>query len=292
MNRKFLIFDSGSGFSGDEIRGKVANYDVDVMVDDFPKTPEGELSSQDCIRKAMSSGYYANYAILTRTGGFLRKAFPNNTIVLEKGSEEKLGKNLDWIFSNWGRDLAHKIKRWFISDCHFAHGSIIRYCNRPWNSGMDGNGEPIVTPEDVDRMNEDLIRNWNSVVGPNDIVWNLGDFCFGKKENVLEILPRLNGKINLVMGNHDRHKIGFYYEAGFNRVYDRSVIIDDFVILSHAPMRWVKDGGVFCNLFGHVHNQEVYRHFTANTFNCCVEVNGYRPVSFEEIRSKMESCRG
>jgi calcineurin-like phosphoesterase family protein len=32
---------------------------------------------------------------------------------------------------------------------------------------------------------------------------------------------------------------------------------------------------------------EMFRHVTANTYNCCVEVNGYRPVSFAEIKRKM-----
>ena len=292
MDKRFLIVDSKSGISPDALKAKVPGYEVDVAVDNFPETPEGELSSQNEIRKIVSNGKYLNYAIVTRPGSFLRRAFPNNTIVLEGTAEEKLGKHLDWIFSNWGRDRTTEARRFVTSDDHFHHLNIIRYCNRPWNSGKDENGELVVTPEDVLRMNEDLIARWNSVVGPNDIVWNLGDFCFGKKENVAEIRRRLNGKIYLVMGNHDRHHIRFYYEAGFDRVYDRPVLIDNFIILSHAPVQWVTDGCPYCNLYGHVHNQEMYKHFTSNTYNCCVEVNDYRPVPIEEIKTKMESCRG
>jgi len=79
------------------------------------------------------------------------------------------------------------------------------------------------------------------------------------------------------------------YEAGFHRVYDRPVLIGGFFLLSHAPIEWVKDGDVYANLYGHVHNMERYRHFTRNTFNCCVEVNNYRPVSWKEIKRSMES---
>lgn len=293
MDRKFLIIDSKSGISPDALKAKVPEYEVDVAVDNFPEGPEGELSSQNRIRDILSSGKYQNYAIVARPGSFLRKAFPNNTIVLEGTAEEKLGKHLDWIFSDFGKDRRKGgIRRWFVSDTHFCHASIIRYCNRPWNSGKDVDGNLIVTPEDVERMNEDLIKRWNEVVGKDDIVWHLGDFAFGKKENVQKFLSRLNGKVNLVMGNHDHHKIGFYYEAGFHRVYDRPVIIDGFVILSHAPIQWVKDGSVWANVYGHVHNQEMYRHYTSNTYNCCVEVNDYRPVPFEEIKEKMDGFRG
>lgn len=289
MDRRFLIIDSRSGISPEDLKAKVPEYEVDVAVDNFPDGPEGELSSQNRIRDILSSGKYQNYAIVTRPGSFLRKAYPNNTIVLEGTAEEKLGKHLDWIFSDFGKDRkTEETRRFFVSDTHFCHSNIIRYCNRPWNSGKDAEGNLIVTPEDVERMNEELVRRWNEVVGKDDVVWHLGDFAFGKKENVQRFLSRLNGKVNLVMGNHDHHRIEFYYDAGFHRVYDRSVIIDGFVILSHAPIQWVKDGSVWANLYGHVHNQEMYRHHTSNTYNCCVEVNDYRPVSFEEIKARME----
>lgn len=31
----------------------------------------------------------------------------------------------------------------------------------------------------VFHMNETIIANWNSVVGPDDIIFHLGDFCLG-----------------------------------------------------------------------------------------------------------------
>ena len=48
---------------------------------------------------------------------------------------------------------------YIISDTHFSHNNIIEYCNRPWNT--------------VEEMDEALIHNWNSVVGKNDIVFDL-----------------------------------------------------------------------------------------------------------------------
>jgi len=76
---------------------------------------------------------------------------------------------------------------WFTSDTHFGHANIIRYSNRPYD-----------TTEEHD---EALIANWNFSVQPNDEVYHLGDFSFGNK--AMEILPRLNGIIHLIKGNHD-----------------------------------------------------------------------------------------
>lgn len=42
----------------------------------------------------------------------------------------------------------------FTSDTHFNHTNIIRFCNRPF--------------KDVTHMNETIIANWNSVVGPDE----------------------------------------------------------------------------------------------------------------------------
>ena len=53
----------------------------------------------------------------------------------------------------------------FTSDTHFGHENILKFCNRPFSS-----------IEDHDLA---LINNWNSVIGNDDTVFHLGDFCFG-----------------------------------------------------------------------------------------------------------------
>jgi calcineurin-like phosphoesterase family protein len=126
----------------------------------------------------------------------------------------------------------------FCSDLHFNHVNIVRYCSRPWNSGVCATGELAVTDDDVRRMNDELVSNWNSVVPKGATVWFLGDFCLGKDQRtaIPEFVSRLNGRISIVLGNHDRHSMKFYYDAGFKAVYDRPVVWNSCFILSHAPV--------------------------------------------------------
>ena len=81
-------------------------------------------------------------------------------------------------------------KLWFIADTHWGHGSIIRFCYRPFQSLFE--------------MDDALIKNWNAVVGPNDLVYHLGDVAFQKPDRYLN---NLNGEMFLIAGNHDKGKV-------------------------------------------------------------------------------------
>lgn len=208
-----------------------------------------------------------------RSCGTIPKIFPNNFVNCD---EHEVGESLSlrnakkavWILTNEGKDNFMNDNIWFTSDTHFGHANIIKYCNRPFSS--------------VEEMNKTIIDNWNSVVGKDDIVWHLGDFSLGNKNNI-ELVKQLNGKINIVLGNHDTQHISKYYEVGFHRVYDRPTIIGNFFILSHAPLQWIKDDEPYANIYGHVHNMEMYNTFTKNSCCVCTERWNYTPVKFKNI---------
>ena len=225
---------------------------------------------------------------------YVRSKFVPNSVVSIGSApydREKVGRQIEWILSGFGRDDKAERKVWFVSDTHFNHANIIRYCNRPWHGkARDEGGEFVITEHDVRLMNEAMIGKWNEVVGKDDIVWHLGDFCLGKdqKTAIPELVSRLNGKIRLVMGNHDRHSVKFYYDAGFDRVYDRPVVINGFCMLSHAPIEIVR--GPFFNIAGHVHDCTAYSTWSRNSCIVCVERHGYRPVSWDEIKRHVDRC--
>jgi Predicted phosphoesterase or phosphohydrolase len=216
-----------------------------------------------------------SFAVISDDSGFM-KMFPNN-LVRPVDDVSQVAKSVVFVLTNFNRDPRNVGNLFVISDTHFSHGNIIKYCDRPFR--------------DVEEMNERLIENWNSVVGANDRVIHLGDFSFGNRKRLETVFSRLNGKIDLVMGNHDRLKMRDYYNIGFHRVYDKPMIVSNFFIMSHAPLQWIRTGDVYANIYGHVHNMEMYRDFTRNTFCACVERIGYKPIRMSEILEKMESCQ-
>jgi len=111
---------------------------------------------------------------------------------------------------------------YFWSDPHFGHKNIIKHCNRPF--------------EDVTHMNRELIRNYNSVVNPEDHVLWVGDAFFCGVQEAKTIMSYLNGKKSLVLGNHDRSSAKMV-EMGFEMVTKQVMIsiAGTPVRISHYP---------------------------------------------------------
>ncbi len=173
----------------------------------------------------------------------------------------------------------------FTSDTHFCHTNIIEFCNRPFKNMED--------------MNETLIANWNKAVGPDDIVFHLGDFCLGDSGKWNRILDRLNGKIHLILGNHDLRNFRKSYADRFESVaMQMNIEVDNQKIcLNHYPFLCY-DGsydGVW-QLFGHVHTN---RNNTGNDatrlkmlfptqYDVGVDNNNFKPVSFAQVKEIIE----
>lgn len=51
---------------------------------------------------------------------------------------------------------------YFISDTHFCHSNIIKYCDRPF--------------KDAKEINETIINNCNNIVNNEDIVYHFRKF--------------------------------------------------------------------------------------------------------------------
>ncbi len=184
---------------------------------------------------------------------------------------------------------------WFTSDTHFYQEGIIRFCHRPFSG--------------AEEMNEELIRRWNETVPPDGIVFHLGDFCAGKARNWERVLSRLNGCIYLILGNHDMKHVNQGFMLRFAHVTQQmSILVEkQHILLNHCP--FLCYGGSYRNtwqLFGHVHSGPRKNNgldmprlgmLFPLQYDVGVDNNDYRPVSFEEVKRKIEaqqmaSCPG
>ena len=160
-------------------------------------------------------------------------------------------------------------KIYVCSDLHLDHTNIIKYCNRPYAN--------------TEAMNKALIANWNSVVGEDDTVFCLGDFCLGNKDDIINFGKQLNGKKFLVLGNHDHGSRSTYQEAGFTQVYGEQVImrfeeLDTTIHFSHH--RVADDKTHYLNLYGHQHDKPT----DDDMHKCvCVELWDYKPVLLDTL---------
>jgi len=164
------------------------------------------------------------------------------------------------------------MKTWFIADTHFHHYKIIEYCNRPF--------------KDAKEMNYKLIQNWNKVVGSEDIVYMLGDFCLGDKDAISNMAFQLNGRKMLVCGNHDLLKPTDYIELGFEWATRFPIIFANYMILSHEPV-FLEHNSCRINIHGHLHTGQ-HRQFKFDSdknlyYNVSVEQIDYTPISLNEI---------
>lgn len=164
----------------------------------------------------------------------------------------------------------------FTSDTHFGHTNIIRYCSRPFAS--------------VEQMNDELILRWNSVVKPDDVVYHLGDFAFGRNcaEAAVLAANTLNGVIHLIEGNHEETaKTVIPNRFASIRQYAEIEVEKQHIVLFHYGLRtWHHDLRGVWHLYGHSHNE-----LPAYGKSCDVGVDAWNffPVSMSTLRQFMSN---
>ena len=123
----------------------------------------------------------------------------------------------------------------------------------------------------------------------------IGDTHFGGEnidnidENFIkEILKQLKGKIILIRGNHD---IGYedIYRNLEIQVIDFPILYNNFYLISHEPL-YISEGGLYVNIFAHVHDNPMYKTVSSRSYCVSVERIDYTPISFEEILKQIKKC--
>jgi calcineurin-like phosphoesterase family protein len=168
---------------------------------------------------------------------------------------------------------------WVISDTHFNHNNIIKYCNRPFETAA--------------QMNDYMVTMWNETVKDGDKVYHLGDVYMGNNEgNVERLLSSLKGQKRLILGNHDNGKDQILQRV-FKKIDVWRMFPEFGLLLTHVPVHESslyrgatgneENPSQLTNIHGHIHDNPS----PDGPYRCvCVEQIGYKPINIEELRMK------
>ena len=177
---------------------------------------------------------------------------------------------------------------WITSDWHLGHQNCYKFTNydgskmRPWDS--------------YEEAEEVFIQNYNSLVQPQDRVYNLGDLGI-KTERISYVMNRLVkcDRTYLHLGNHDTKINAQFYLKYFDKLRG-STNLENY-ILTHIPVSASSKGRFKRCLHGHTHSNSIMLLNKDNQLtqvkdqwyrNCCIEVTDYRPIAFSEIKEETE----
>lgn len=193
----------------------------------------------------------------------------------------------------------------FTSDSHFSHQKMVEeFVNE---DGSPARIDPRTGKrfESIEDHDEFLIEQWNKTVPIDSKVYHCGDFAFDAK-TFTEIIPRLNGRITLIVGNHDPIQ-----KVSCLRNIDESKMLRDvmlwkifnssntphlnrsqFFTLSHIPLAKIqfKSKSQY-NVHGHIHNfmqLDESGEPDPSYINICVEQTSYAPISLEDLICRMK----
>jgi len=203
---------------------------------------------------------------------------------------------------------------YFTADQHLGHANILKY-EADYRKDHAG-----VTFRTVNHMDDAIVALWNATVDVDDTVYAVGDFS-QKIAAASEYLSRLNGRIILIVGNHDPFfelcKTGREAEArelainaGFADMHMQHVIeIEGIgpVKLSHFPYlppkpedeqrpRYMElrpePTGEALLLHGHIHSQWTTRTYPKfpPMLNVGVDMHGMKPISETDLIALLSSA--
>jgi calcineurin-like phosphoesterase family protein len=159
-----------------------------------------------------------------------------------------------------------------ISDSHFDHENIIRYTNRTFSS--------------LSSMNDEMLGQWNSTVGKNDIVLFIGDLTYGRDcKGISYWLSQLQGDVRFIKGSHDKiEDLSEFHKITKLRFENHP---DTLFILSHDPKDIGPQYQNYWKIHGHLHNNNIEKYPFINgdnkTINVSVELLDYTPLDIEML---------
>jgi len=141
---------------------------------------------------------------------------------------------------------------------------------------------------------EQIIKNWNNVIQPEDEVYHLGDIMLGDSNYGLSCLKQLKGNIHIIRGNHDtdtrmslynqcRNVIEitegqyFKYEKYHFYLSHFPCIVDNYDTSKPLKTRMI-------SLCGHSHTKDKFCDMNKGfIYHCELDAHNCYPINIEQI---------
>lgn len=169
----------------------------------------------------------------------------------------------------------------FTADLHFGHRGMIDRGYRKF--------------ADIDEMDEAIVAAWNAKVPEkNARVYLLGDISFRPARDTYPLLRRLNGKLHLIRGNHDRSCENVAVQTLFESISDIKEVWADrqkLMLCHYAMMTWNGMHHGSWMLHGHSHGSlpiDLGKPRMDVGIDCSSD---YSPFSYSEVAAYMADKR-
>lgn len=175
-------------------------------------------------------------------------------------------------------------KIFVTSDTHFGHDREFLYAPRGFAS--------------IQEHDAAVIKNWNAVVGPEDIVYHLGDVMLNDNKHGMDCLSQLNGQIKIVPGNHDTPaRLKLYEQLENVEVLPLAIPLKykkyNFYLSHHPTLTSNLEKAPYLrmhliNLYGHTHQQKHFYEDMPFMFHVGMDSNNCTPVLLDDAIQMMK----
>jgi calcineurin-like phosphoesterase family protein len=169
----------------------------------------------------------------------------------------------------------------YISDTHLGHENIVKLCRPEF--------------KDHEEMVDTIVENWNKVVKTTDVVYHGGDFLWkhppkpwNEESWAKHICRRLNGRIRLMLGNHDNPEVLIKNDL-VESIQAWGVFKKERFCMTHFPIALPQCPPGFVNVHGHVHTND--NSSQPHQLNICVEKSEYAPIPHEAMKIAVNMTR-
>lgn len=178
---------------------------------------------------------------------------------------------------------------YFTSDLHFGHNKEFLYGLRGFSS--------------IEEHDEQIIKNWNQIIKPEDTIYILGDVMLGDNFEGIQKLASLNGHLKIIRGNHDTDTRWSIYGGGWiGDIKDVELLGYATIIksgkwrfyLSHFPTKVgnyddeQKHTKFYC-LCGHVHTKDKWLDWHDKCYHVELDAHNCLPKSIDDIINEIEN---